>query len=373
MIRRNDEPEQIGLCGEGIRSAYGILEEAVVRGELMGAALQVSRGGVALPPACFGRRTLAADGSPVEPDTRFLVASITKPIVAAAVMSLVERGKVCLDDPVPDIVPEFGQAGKEGVQVRHLLTHTSGLPDMLPQNLALRAEHAPLEVFIQHICRVELLFDPGTRISYQSCGIAMLGEIVQRVEAVPIRTFLKRSFFDPLGLADTTLGSTNRCPRESEVKIRSGEYGAADAVSWNWNSDYWRGFGAPWGGLVTTTAEMTALCQAFLFGGSLNGIRILQPATVAAMTADQTSAMPDLNRADRFRQRWGLGWRLRDRMSSIFGDLTSDATFGHEGATGTVAWVDPETETTCVLFSNDPQGAAPLRPRVGNAVAASVM
>lgn len=373
MIRHTENPDEIGLSEDGIRSACGILEEAVVRGELMGAALQVSRGGIALPPACFGRRTLAPAGSPVEPDTRFLVASITKPIVAAAVMLLVERGRVCLDDPVTELVPEFGQAGKEGVQVRHLLTHTSGLPDMLPQNLALRSEHAPLDVFIRHICSVELLFEPGTQISYQSCGIAMLGEVVQRLEATPIRTFLKRSFFDPLGLADTTLGIMKRNPRESEVKIRSGEYGGADAVSWNWNSDYWRGFGAPWGGLLTTTSEMTALCQTFLYGGALNGIRILKPATVAAMTTDQTSAMPDLARADRLRQRWGLGWRLRDRVSSIFGDLTSDDTFGHEGATGTVAWVDPETETTCVLFSNDPQGAASLRPRVGNAVAASVM
>ena len=271
MIRQTDEPEQIGLSEAGIRRACGILDEAVVRGELMGAALQVSRRGVALPPACFGRRTLAATGSPVEPDTRFLVASITKPIVAAALMLLVERGKVCLDDPVADFVPEFGQAGKEGVQVRHLLTHTSGLPDMLPKNLALRARHAPLDVFIRHICGVELLFDPGTRISYQSCGIAMLGEIVQRVEATPVRTFLKRSFFDPLGLVDTTLGLLKRNPRESDVRIRSGEYGGADATSWNWNSDYWRGFGAPWGGLVTTAAEMTALCQAFLYGGSLTG------------------------------------------------------------------------------------------------------
>ncbi len=373
MIRQTDNPEQIGLSEECIHAACGILEEAVVRGELMGAAMQVSRGGGALPPACYGRRTLGPEGPPVEPDTVFLIASITKPIVAAAVMLLVERGEVCLDDPVAEFVPEFGQAGKEAVQVRHLLTHTSGLPDMLPENLALRAGHAPLDVFIQQICKVKLLFEPGTRISYQSCGIAMLGEIVQRVEATPIRVFLRRWIFEPMGLENTSLGLRKRHGRESEVKIHSGEYGGADAVSWNWNSDYWRGFGAPWGGLLTTTAEMTSLCQAFLYDGALNGIRILNRATVAAMTMDQTSAMPGLTEADRLRQRWGLGWRLRDRVSSIFGDLTSDATFGHEGATGTVAWVDPETETTCVLFTNDPHGAVSLRPRVCNAVAAAVM
>ena len=356
MIRQTDNPEQIGISIEGLQSAGGILEEAVIRGELMGAALQVSRGGVALAPACFGRRTLDPEGPPVAPDTVFLIASITKPIVAAAVMLLVERGKVCLDDPVTALVPEFGQAGKEDVQVRHLLTHTSGLPDMLPENLALRAEHAPLDVFIQRICKVKLRFRPGTRISYQSCGIARLGEIVQRLEATPVREFMRRSFFEPLGLVDTSLGRPARNSRDSDVKIHGGEYGAADALSWNWNSDYWRGFGAPWGGLLTTTAEMTALCQAFLYKGALHGTRILSPATVSAMTTDRTSAMPDLNRADRRRQRWGLGWRVRGRVCSIFGDLTSDATFGHEGATGTVAWVDPETETTCVLFTNDPRG-----------------
>ena len=372
MIRQTDSPEQIGISAEGMKAACGILEEAVIRGELMGAALQVSRGGVALQPACFGRRTLDSGGPRVEPDTVFLIASITKPIVAAALMLLVERGKVCLDDPVTAHVPEFGQVGKQNVLVRHLLTHTSGLPDMLPENLALRAEHAPLDVFIQRICKVELLFDPGTRISYQSCGIAMLGEIVQRIEATPVRDFLRRAFFEPLGFVDTSLGRPERNSRDSDVKIHGGEYGAADALSWNWNSEYWRGFGAPWGGLLTTTVEMTALCQAFLYEGALNGTRILSPATVSAMTTDQTSAMPELSRTDRFGQRWGLGWRLRDRVSSIFADLTSDATFGHEGATGTVAWVDPATETTCVLFTNDPQGAASLRPRVGNAIAAAV-
>ena len=200
----------------------------------------------------------------------------------------------------------------------------------------------------------------------------MLGEIVQRVEATPIRAFLRREFFEPLGLADTSLGTRKRNARESDVKIHSGEYGGEDAVSWNWNSDYWRGFGAPWGGLLTTATELTALCQAFLYDGALNGNRILNPAAVGAMTMDQTSAMPDLTRADRLRQRWGFGWRLRDRVSSVFGDLTSDATFGHEGATGTVAWVDPRTETTCVLLTNDPHGAATVRPRVCNAVATAV-
>ena len=374
MLNIVEDPERVGLAAEGVNRACGVLEEAVVRGELMGAALQMSRGGVALPPFCFGRRRLVEDGPPVEADTVFLVASITKPIVAAAVMLLVEQGKFSLDERVAELVPEFGCAGKEQVQVRHLLTHTSGLPDMLPENLDLRAEHAPLDVFVYRICALRLLFEPGTRISYQSCGIAMLGEIVKRVEGVPARTFLKRAFFDPLGLVDTSLGVEKRNERESDIRIRTKdfEYGGKDVTSWNWNSDYWRGFGAPWGGMLTTVGEMTALCQMFLQGGSLGGVGVMGPGTVEAMTNDQTSYFPDLSEKDRLSARWGLGWRLRDRVSSLFGDLTSDATYGHGGATGTVAWVDPESETTMVLFTNDPAAAAALRPKVSNAVAGAV-
>ena len=376
MLKRTDDPEAIGLSREGMERACGILGDAVERDELMGAALQVSRGGVTLPTACFGRRQVDAGGLPVEPDTIFLIASITKPIVAAAAMLLVERGKVCLDDRVADIVPEFGQRGKGDVQVRHLLTHTSGLPDQLEENLELRAQKAPLKAFVERICEVSLLFKPGVRISYQSCGIAMLGEIVERMEGISLPAFLQREFFDPLGLEDTSLGvQEDRLDRVSEVKIPGGgfEYGGRDAEAWNWNSMYWLGFGAPWGGMLTTVEGMTVLCQAFLNGGQVGDVRVLSPGTVAAMTSDQTSSMPDLSERDKLAQRWGLGWRLRTRNASAFGDLASDATYGHTGATGTIAWIDPVSGVTCVLFTNDPTGASPLRLKVSNAVAGAVL
>ena len=292
MLKQTDKPEEIGLSAEGMQNAHAILTEAVQSGALMGAALQVSRDGVALAPACFGRRQLDPDGAPVDPETVFLVASITKPIVAAGAMLLVERGRICLDDLVARLVKGFGKQAKGEVQVRHLLTHTSGLPDMLEENLDLRAELAPLDVFVERICRVKLLFRPGTRISYQSCGIAMLGEIVRRVEGVPIREWLSREIFGPLGLADTSLGmQEDRRDRISDVKIpgESFEYGADEATNWNWNSDYWRNFGAPWGGMFTTVQEMTALLQLFLCGGELAGTRVLAPGTVAAMTSGRAA------------------------------------------------------------------------------------
>jgi CubicO group peptidase (beta-lactamase class C family) len=165
--------ESVGFCEVGMQRAYGLLQAAVDNDELLGAVLQVSRGGTALPVACFGKRQV--DGAAVVEDTIFLIASITKPIVCAAAVQLIEQGRLCLDDPVINVVPEFGACGKEGVTIRHLLTHTSGLPDMVPENHAFRAAHKPLAAFVARICELDLLFEPGTQISYQSCGIAMLG------------------------------------------------------------------------------------------------------------------------------------------------------------------------------------------------------
>ena len=192
------KPEAIGFSEQGLQCAHGILQEAVDRDELMGGVLQVSRGGSALPVACFGRRELREGGAAVSADTIFLIASITKPIACAAVVKLIEQGRLCLDDPVAQHVPEFGQRGKERVTIRHLLTHTSGLPDMLPENHALRAAHKPLAEFVLRICELDLLFEPGTKVSYQSMGIAMLGEVVERLMGRALPESLREMFFDPL-------------------------------------------------------------------------------------------------------------------------------------------------------------------------------
>lgn len=368
-------PEEVGIARERLGRAYGILEQAVADGSLMGAAIQVSRKGIALEPRCFGRRELDSAGAPVESDTIFLVASVTKPVTATAAMLLVERGKICLDAPVVSIIPEFGKHGKGGVLIRHLLTHTSGLPDQLPENQELRARHAPLEEFIRRICDVELLFPPGANVSYQSCGSAMLSEVVKRIEGIPLREFMRREIFDPLGMKDTSLGAQqDKTERISQVKIPGGDfqYGASE-TDWHWNSAYWWNFGAPWGGMFTTVEDMTIFCQMFLNGGRFGEAQILSPATVTAMTTDQIAAMPNVPEKVKLTNRWGLGWCLRSLNNSGFGDFTSESTYGHSGATGTLVWIDPKLRLTCVIFTNEPGGASRLRPLVSNAVAGSVV
>jgi len=369
------QPEELGLSSERLGQGYGLFEEAVEKGSLMGAAIQVSRKGMALEPRCFGRRELDPHGAPVERDTIFLVASVTKPVTATAAMLLVERGKLSLDDPVWSIIPEFGAKGKDTVLVRHLLTHTSGLPDQLHENQELRAQHAPLKEFVRRICEVEFLFPPGTNVSYQSCGLAMLSEIVERIEGTPLREFLRREIFGPLGMEDTSLGAQqDKVQRMSQVRIPGGDfqYGSSE-TDWNWNSQYWWNFGAPWGGLFTTVEDMTVFCQMFLHGGRYGDVQILSPTTVVAMTTDQVAPMTGIADEVKLANRWGLGWRLGSGADSGFGDSVSEATYGHGGATGTLVWIDPRLRLTCAIFTNDPIGANRLRSLVSNAVAGSVI
>ncbi len=311
------------------------------------------------------------DARAVGDDTLFLVASITKPIVATAVLLLMERGDVLLDDPVARFVPEFGRNGKGSVRLRHLLTHTSGLPDMLPNNVALRASHAPLARFVEAIYELPLAFPPGSQVRYQSTGFAILAEVLERVSGLPIAEFLRREIFEPLGMIDTSLGmESDKQHRIASVRLDGEQVG----TSWHWNSSYWLSLGAPWGGLITSARDLARFCRMMLGEGELDGVRVLSPASVRAAISNQLAAMPLLPEADRTTRPWGLGWRLNWPGSSAnFGDLLGPRAFGHWGATGTLLWVDPDADAFLVLLTTQP-GCDEGRElgRISNAVAAAL-
>lgn len=371
MLETVANSEHIGISQDGYFRAEELLNRAVSDGQVMGAALQVARHAKALPVMCAGSRRINDSQAVVDEDTIFLIASITKPIVCATVMKLIEDGVVCLDDLAQTYLPEFGTKGKERITLRHLLTHTSGLPDMLPDNQTLRKAHQPLSVFVEKMCALELLFEPGTQISYQSCGIAILSAIVEQVVGESMPDILRTWFFDPLGLQNSSLGRQDDLQDQiSELVIPGSSDGGAGGTDWDWNSDYWQKFGAPWGGMFTTAGELTVLCQTFLQGGTWLEKQILGRSTIDAMTRNQTQGMDTLPTSEKDRQRWGLGWRLSDAGTS--GDLISPRTFGHSGATGTVAWMDPMSGVSFVLLTNQADGAKALRPRLSNVIAGSV-
>lgn len=364
-------PEELNLYPERLERVYAFLASAVADGKLPAAAIGIARYGRSMPVRAFGRQYLTADSPPAQANTIFLTASITKPVTVTAVMLLLERGELLLDQPVCEVIPEFGVNGKSDVTIRHLMTHTSGLPDMLPEDRPLRAEHAPLAEFVRRIEALALHFAPGTNIQYQSCGTAMLGAIVERVTGAPLRDFLRQEIFAPLGMRDTALGAAGLATeRIAHVNVDAEMQG----TDWGWNTPYWWNFGAPWGGMFATVRDLIRFGQMFLNHGHLDDVRLLSPATVQAMTADQTSHLPNLPAPVRMAQSWGLGWRRQNpgEWGPFWGNLLAPGAFGHGGATGTVLWMDPQRELVCALLTTQPAATSrELLGRCSNLVAAA--
>ena len=357
---RVDAPSRAGLDPRRLQAAYDLLERWADDGSVPGSAIAVARRGIQVPTRAFGVRCRGERHGAMTPDSVFLVASVTKPVTATAAMQLVERGLLGLDEPVCERIPELTGAGKEQIRLLHLLTHTSGLPDMLPENVALRRQHAALADFVAATCRCGLLFRPGQRVSYQSMGTLLAGELVERAGGRSLAEAMAADLFAPLGMASSSLGiRPDLEARSADVCLPPEQVG----TDWHWNTEYWRRLGAPWGGMFATADDLVRFLVAFLEGGRLEGARILGTATALAMVTDASRRLPDL--PDAARRRWGLGWRLGD-----WGDLASPESWSHGGATGTLVGADPRSGLAVAVFTTRP--GAPLE-RVVTAVQAAVV
>lgn len=373
-----NDPAEARINRERLARVYDLASNWCESGEMPAATLVVGRSDVALRPRSFGRQT-PGRATPLRGDAIFTVASITKPIVAMGILLLVERGVLTLGDKVGDLIPEFAGKGRYSIRLRHLLTHTSGLPDLLPQDRELRRANAPLSQFLGEICRVEPLFKPGRDVRYSSCAFVLLGEIAARTTGRPLPEFLHEEFFQPLGMHDTALGAPSdwfdgpqpRSGRFAAVRLPEEQ---ADGDAWNWNSRYWQTLSAPWGGLLSTATDLAAFARMMLCDGGRQGESLLAPATIAAATSNQLIAMREVPESDRRCRPWGFGWRLHwPALGAYFGDLLSPSAYGHWGATGTLLWIDPDRDLFAVLLTTlpqDPDGR--YLARLSNAVVAAI-
>lgn len=364
-------PEEIRLDPRRLQVAYDLLEKWTIgpNAPVPGGAILVGRFGKTVTPRFFGRQGPEPNAEPIRPDAMFYMASITKPVICMAAMLLVERGQLNLSDRVTRYIPEFTGQDKEDTQVLHLFTHTSGLPDELPNNTELRRQHSPLSKFIEESIKADLLFKPGTRFSYASSGTLLVAEIVQRLSKRSIRDFVQSEIIEPLGLKATGLGSQG-FPRERLVRTTVPDYQKED---FGWNSKYWQEFGSPAGGLFSTPEDFAVICALMLGGGKWGDVRLLSPATIRRMTSNRLDDLPNLPEPVRRTQPWGLGWRLNHLGTpDSWGDLLSRRVFGHTGSAGNVVWMDPETQGFCIVFTNYLRARAPWRlVHLSNAVAAA--
>jgi CubicO group peptidase (beta-lactamase class C family) len=315
-------------------SAVGFASEAVLapfveRGELAGAVALVANKDKVLSVTTVGFADIEAK-KPMSPDAVFWIASQSKGITAAAVMMLVDEGKLSLDDPVEKYLPEFKDqkvaAGKgapvartRSITIRDLLSHVSGLPFKSPEEQP-TLDALPLAAAVKTYANAPLVTQPGARYQYSNAGINTAARILEVVSGLAYEDFMDKRLFGPLGMKDTTfwpnaeqvarLAKTYK-PDASKKKLTLGGLGQLQADL----TDRAHRFPMPAGGLFSTAKDVSLFCRMLLNGGELDGRRYLSASSVQALSVRQTPK--------ELKESYGLGF-------AVGADF-----FGHGGAQAT--------------------------------------
>jgi CubicO group peptidase (beta-lactamase class C family) len=337
------------------------LQPFVDKHEIAGAVTLVADKDKVLSIDTVGYCDLAAK-TPMRAENMFWVASMTKPITATAILMLQEEGKLSVDDPVAKYLPVLANLktadGKPAkLTLRHLLTHTSGMSEATSQE---SRNSRTLADLIPHFADKPLEFEPGSKWQYCQSGINTLGRIVEIASGESFPEFLQKRLFDPLKMKDTTF-----YPTRDQIARLAKSYKAADgkldeaAVGMLGRRDPTARdhFPAANGGLFSTAADYGRFCRMLLNRGSLEGRQYLTPDSVKLMNTIQTG---DLKTGFTAGNGWGLGCCVVRQPQGITAVL-SPGTFGHGGAFGTQAWIDPEKQRIYVLMvqrSNFPNSDA---------------
>lgn len=327
------------------------MQESVDRGRISGAVTLVARHGVVASLDAVGYLDLE-NKRPMRTDSIFQIMSMTKPVTAVAAMMLVEEGRLALDDSLDKYLPEFRPVRSQPrpPTVRDLMMHTSGVAGPRELNV-MSAMDMTLAQAVALYAQTPLEFEPGSRWAYSNQGIAVLGRIVEVVSGQPYERFVEERILKPLGMTDTFFfpppEKTSRIAlvyRYDDGKLKRG----GPELLGGQPDLYRKGakYPCPECGLFSTAQDVFAFHQMTLNGGTYNGRRLLSRASVEVMTTVHTGGLeagftPGLG--------WGLGFGVvRDPAGMT--ELFSLGSYGHGGAFGTEAFVDPKKELVRILL-----------------------
>ena len=370
------KPEKAGMSSSRLAHLSPVIETAVARREFPGAVLLVGRKNHIVYRQAFGLSSWEPQPEVMQPDMIFDLASLTKPLAtAAAVMILVEQGKIRLWDKVIDFIPGFtphiDETGciAEDARIWHLLTHTSGLPDYIkPEDLeADFEEYCPASELTAYVAAMPKEAPPGDCFKYSCLGYITLAQIIKIVSGKNIAEFTQEYIFQPLNMQNTFFrppdSIRNRCvptQKIAESILRGAVHDPLARLQGGISGN---------AGLFSNAGDLAVFAQMMLNQGEREGVRILSPLAVRRMT----EIYPWADAAGR-----GLGWDLDSPYSTNGGDLFGPRSYGHTGYTGTSIWIDPETKTYIIFLTNrvhpyDQGKVVSLRSRIANIVAASIL
>ena len=372
-------PESVDMDSRRLARIDTIVERYVAEEAIPGAVVGVMRHGKVVYRKAFGKRQVVAADEDMTLDTRFDLASLTKPVaVATSVMQLVERGDITLGDRVDKYIPKFrGWATKESprdtvnIRIADLLTHTSGLPAYVSlkrlKTTYPKAEFPCRDSVIHYIASCDRVATARTAKLYSCLNYIMLAYIVEQVTGMPIDEYAETNIFKPLGMYNTCY-------------MPSDEYSALVAPTMSESGATLRGavhdplaregMGGVSGnaGLFSTLDDLMIYASMLLNDGAWGGVEILAPRTARAMMM-RPRGYEAFNRT--------LGWEHYDICSQTGGDLLSGSTIGHTGATGTSIVIDPENDLIIVMLTNrahitDKRFPLDFRSKIATVVGASL-
>ncbi|MSU49748.1 MAG: class A beta-lactamase-related serine hydrolase [Opitutus sp.] len=302
----------------------------------------------------------------IAPDSLFWIASMTKPITGVAIMMLQDEGKLNVTDPVAKYLPEFAHlktpSGKPAnLTLAQILTHTSGLGEATgpaAQSARTLADLVPVWL------AAKMQYEPGEKWKYTQSGINVAGRIVEVMSGMTFDAFLQRRLFDPLGMKDTTFYPTEAQKARLAVGYaKNKDTGALEPVPGR--TDFGSRNRPPQGngGLYSTPNDYGLFCQMLLNRGSAGGKRYLSEAAFSVLTAVHTSDLETGFFREKFGRNygWGIGTCILRAPHDGAASVLSPGTFGHGGAWGTQAWIDPVKGVAYLLMvqrSNFPNSDA---------------
>ena len=325
------------------------MQEMTAKNEIAGAVTLVVSKDRVLHLESIGFADVAAK-RPMTPDALFWIASMTKPVTGVAVLMLQDEGKLSVADPVAKYLPEFAAlktpSGKSAnLTITQILTHTSGLGEATGP--AVQQAHT-LADLVPIWLAAPMQYEPGEKWKYTQSGINAASRIVEVVSGMAFDVFVQKRIFEPLGMKDTTFYPTDaQRARLATAYEKNKDSGALEPVPAR--ADYGTRDRPPQGngGLYSTGPDYARFCQMLLNGGTFEGHRYLSAEAMKLLSTPQTGDLPTgFFQSDTYGNRganygWGIATCVLRTPHEGVAAMLSPGTFGHGGAWGTQAWIDP--------------------------------
>jgi CubicO group peptidase (beta-lactamase class C family) len=335
-----DEPR---LAGVG-----AAMEQQIAKQEIAGAVTMVVAKDRVLHLEATGLADVASK-RPMTPETLFWIASMTKPVTGVALLMLQDEGKLSVTDPVSKYLPEFANlktpSGKPAnLTITQIATHTSGLGEAGPDG----AKAKTLADLVPLWLAAPMQYEPGAQWKYTQSGINALSRIVEVVSGMTFDAFVQKRIFDPLGMKSSTFyPDASQRARLVTAYAKNKETGALEPVPPRPD------FGTPGrpplgnGGLFSTAPDYAKFCRMLLNGGTLDGRKYLSANAMKLLMTPQTGDLPTgFLQSDTYGNRgtnygWGITTSILRTPHDGVASMVSPGTYGHGGAWGTQAWIDP--------------------------------